>query len=206
MRARIFRYSLYYELGVAPNGQVVAALVPADDGRRVLVAMEVNTPKTWGVAKVEDLDITHFVWINDKRLLLRVEDLKRGSGEGGSGLAAVNVDGSHLDLFPGNAVFMATYQDGSDDVLAYYEKRDHSLELFRLNTTKASSHSLAPGMPPRALRFLLDHQVRVRIVETLSEDAKRTTIHYRADWAFDSEVQFLSSLTPSSRRVGAIGV
>jgi dipeptidyl aminopeptidase/acylaminoacyl peptidase len=176
-----FRYSRYYQLDISPNGQMIAALVPSDDGRRMLVAMDVHERKPWTVAKLDDLDITHLVWINDRRLILTVEDLKRGSGERESALAGVNIDQSDFVLFPGNAVFLAACRDGSDDVLASFEQKDHSFTIFRVNTHTGLTRSLVYGIPPRARSFLFDHQMRLRIVVTFSEDAKSETVRYRAD-------------------------
>jgi dipeptidyl aminopeptidase/acylaminoacyl peptidase len=153
-----FRRSKIADAGLSPSGKVLAAIVPGPEGRGMLVAMDVKQRAPWPVLGFNDIDITAFAWVNDRRLIVLAQDLKnrlpgRAAFRVGRGdqprwgnpfeglLYAVNADGSHLTTLPLGGTPRGSYGDDSDDELMLtwnYIGTDASrfnVDAYRLNTT-----------------------------------------------------------------------
>lgn len=81
---------------LSPNGKQVAVLVGKLDTRKLLAVYDIASEKVTIVASFRDLDVDHFEWISDSRLVFDTFDTESAVGETyeGPGLFAVNSDGT----------------------------------------------------------------------------------------------------------------
>lgn len=186
---------------LSPNGKQIAMAVPTQSGRMGLAVANVETPdKRVGIAQFEDADVRMVQWINDQRLVFDLYDRNAEVGkQKGSGLYAVNADGSEYDWlieragarakvrgspvkqpWPPHYSFVRTLDDGSDDVLIqrWTEGKQYWTPVMaRLNTKTFVVKNLDTGeAPDRAQSWLLDRRLQARGVTTV--DGKRTSTFY----------------------------
>jgi dipeptidyl aminopeptidase/acylaminoacyl peptidase len=196
---------------LSPSGKKIAMLVPAAGGRVGLAVAEIDSPATFkGVAQFEDADVRSVRWVNNERMVFDLTDQQKGTGDQlGSGLYAVNADGSRFEwlikrtwayaghahtiqrALSSNYRFVRVAGDGSDDVIVVrYEwegqGRPLKAEPMRLNTLTVATRRLYAGsMPKGAYRFILDPGLQPRAV--IASDGKReSVVHWRdagsAEW------------------------
>jgi dipeptidyl aminopeptidase/acylaminoacyl peptidase len=200
-----FRHAAASGPRLSPSGQKLALLIPADNGRYALAIADISNPTRFvGIARFDDADVANYGWINDDRLWFDAVDLQvEGGDQLGSGLFAVNADGSGFakliarrndrklgfavesNILPGNRNrFAGIPNDGSDDV--YIQRYEWVAEdvppdskMLRLNTrTREAKSIMMPGAPDGVSTWLLDRNREPRVA--ISSD-RRTSIkvHWR---------------------------
>jgi dipeptidyl aminopeptidase/acylaminoacyl peptidase len=196
------RWPFIDRIAVSPSGTKLAMAVPTVDGRVHLAVMSLaplGTPKA--IAGFDNVDVARVQWVNDERLVFDVTDLRAAYEESGSGLYAINHDGSGLRLLiafqvgndetsstiasrvlPWEWQLHSTVDDGSPDVIVVQRRFDSQRSLralvpARLDTVTGERHVLALGAPPGARQWLFDRQGVARAVVT-GEDNRRA-LHWR---------------------------
>ena len=91
--ANFFKRAKMSSLVLSPNGRYIAAVVPIGE-RRNLAVLDLDTRKAWPVTNQSRQDIGSFVWANDDRLLVSLDN----DGNEASGLFAVNRDGTKPEM------------------------------------------------------------------------------------------------------------
>jgi len=189
---------------LSPSGKKIAMLVPTAGGRLGLAVADIDSPtKFKGVAQFDDADVRSVSWVNNERLVFNLTDRQKAADDQlGSGLYAVNADGSafewlikrtsvyagHAHLIkralPLNYRFVGVAGDGSDDVVVLrYESegqgRPPKVEPMRLNTRTVAVRRLYAGsLPKGAYRFVFDRDWQPRAV--VASDGKReSVVHWR---------------------------
>ena len=91
-----FQEPNFQQARLSPDGRKVAMLIGAKDKRRRLAVLDLNTMKPTVAADFDERDVAWHRWVNDDRLVFRLEwDVgEQGLAYGGPGLFAVNADGS----------------------------------------------------------------------------------------------------------------
>lgn len=81
---------------LSPDGRKLALLLRAAGQRTRLAVLDLTTLKSEVVAAFDDQDVRRAFWVNDTRLIfdMRVEMVGLGRARNGSGLYAVNANGS----------------------------------------------------------------------------------------------------------------
>lgn len=175
---------------LSPSGQKLALLIPTENGRFALAIADIAMPTRFvGIARFDDADVADFGWINDGRLWFDATDLQAEGGDQlGSGLFAVNADGSDFtklisrrterklgfgvesNILPGDRnAFLGGVNDGSDDVfIQHYEWVAEDVppdsKVLRLNTKTREAKSIMPiGAPGSVSTWLLDRNREPRV-------------------------------------------
>jgi len=178
----LFLHAQFSQASLSPNGTLMGVLVPREH-RVVLEIMDLKKSSAWVLARFGDADVTGFSWVNDHRVVVFIADLKSGSGENYlGGFYAVNVDGGRIRSFGvfGKPIrYAASFEDGSDDVLATTREYDESVDAFQVDTSTGGMRSLVVGVPHRATQLTFDHKMRLRALVVDSSDAKRAAMWYR---------------------------
>jgi len=183
---QLFRHPQFGQASLSPDRKLMAALV-ARNGRIALEIMDLDKRSAWRPTAFPNADVTGLRWINDHRLVFFLADLRSGSGSAENcwcGFYAVNVDGGHILSFglAGEPLrYFASYDDGSDDVLATSQQEDEGLGAWRVNTLTGKAKSLVLGVPHRSTQMTFDHQFRLRALNVVSSDAKRASMQVRPD-------------------------
>lgn len=187
-----FKNPAVADVEISPNGQQLAMVVRAPNGRNVLAVTSTSSlSELKVVANVAEADVNYVSWVNDQRLYFTIADSKDvGARFAGSGYA-VNADGSQLlqltngdwaynqestGSFVKSKVLPADYdvfsipKDGSDDIIVAhytYDNRDYwanSSRLLRLNTkTRQLKDTLSGSQPPDITGWWLDAKAEPRI-------------------------------------------
>ncbi|KQQ92046.1 S9 family peptidase [Massilia sp. Leaf139] len=189
---------------LSPNGDKIALLIPAPDGRTTLAVADIATPTRFtGIAHFGDADINRFGWINKNRLWFDAIDQQATAGDQlGNGLFAVDADGSAFakvierkreENRPVNVsralqgdrhLFLQAANDGSDDVFVqHYEWVGQGLpldsRLLRVNTKTRDARNITPvGSPSGVATWIIDQSGQPRVAVAGSQKAEQT-IYWR---------------------------
>jgi dipeptidyl aminopeptidase/acylaminoacyl peptidase len=184
---------------MSPNGRFVAFRVATKGSRATLGVLDLDTMAVTPVAAIDSADIGQFHWVNDRRLVFNVTDLRIAQAEVASapGLFAVDRDGtafkrlvesnrhfvkigSEASLLPWNTFLVdgVGKQDSNDVFVEFYEGFGKSVDTFkrlqRLNTKTGAIQVI--DTPDYSSRWLIDQSGIPRIAAASS--GKRIAIHY----------------------------
>jgi dipeptidyl aminopeptidase/acylaminoacyl peptidase len=184
-----FQDAAFSGAAISPNGRLVAFRVAAKGSRATLGVLDLDTMQATSVAAVVAADIGQFRWVNDRRLVFDLTDLRVAQAErhDAPGLFAVDRDGTAFvelvdthgivsgntdgrSLLPWNTFLMddSGPQDSNDIFVEYYEGFGKHVDTFvrlkRLNT-KTGKHS-SIEVPDYSSDWLMDQQGVVRIAVT----------------------------------------
>jgi dipeptidyl aminopeptidase/acylaminoacyl peptidase len=190
---------------LSPSGRFLALRASKPGSREYLVVLDLASDETRVVASYGNVDVAHFQWVNDERLLYDVTDkhLPAYSAEYANGLFAVNRDGSQtMQLADRNAytpegqtgtrlpsrkllpwyTFMLPQRGAEDSEYVYVQSvhfdalyRVKQVNLLRLNTLTGQAKTVAG--PDSTNSWLLDQHGEPRIATAASENV--STIYYR---------------------------
>jgi dienelactone hydrolase len=191
-----FKPAAYDGMSLSPSGKLLAATIPAPNGRRSLAIVDLSdASRSKIVAGYSDADIWGVEWVNDQRLVYRLWDERQTLwSQRGTGLFAVDADGKSAPrelIRPGwlaigegtninNRVLQPYYslhevlRDGSDDILVKERVYSNSYQplqtnLHRLNTRTGGIQSLSVGAPEHVFYWSADRQGRPRVAGTYFE-------------------------------------
>lgn len=197
-----FRDAAFSDASLSPSGAHVAFLVGDLGQRRRLAVLDLQTMKPTVVGAFKDVDVDDFEWVNERRLVFntRVQLTGPGRAESGAGLYAANVDGDGFrqlvesvpvfvksstgsGLLPWTTFLLsATRVPDSDEVYVinpaeFSVKQLGYIQLRRLNTLTGRVSEV--DAPLHAMRWLVDAQGRLRVVETRRDN--KVTVQVRQD-------------------------
>lgn len=190
-----FKHADFDALYLSPSGTMLAALAPVN-GRKALVALDIQTRKPRVITTIAGHDICSFRWVNDKRLVFDVCDLQSGAGEQrGGGLFGIDVDGTDFRVLAptikslidrGQFVYRYTrfsrvLYDASDDVLVVSNERSERWEdMYRLNTRDGRKTLLTDTWPGDPVRWVADRRGVVRGAITTEKGGQTNRSWWRA--------------------------
>ncbi|MES2068872.1 MAG: prolyl oligopeptidase family serine peptidase [Pseudomonadota bacterium] len=198
--AKFFQHSRVTKVEFSPDGKSLAMLMADAEDRLVLAVMPVGGLQPRIVAKIPELDITDFHWVNNERLVYELGN-RQGSKVVyfGPGLYAVNKDGSKrlmlvsraidtptqvsksLTALPWNTFYLdSIHGRESDDIYVVQGTDAHNdqftqYDLLRLNTVTGNT-SLVPR-PGKVRSWLVDKAGEPRIATT--RDADTIAVQYK---------------------------
>ena len=187
--ADFFRTPMLARPTLSPNGRHLAGAVAAGSGRVRLAVLDLEPlGEPRAVAGFDDRDVDDIAWVNDRRLVFDTTDHQSGSSQFGSGLWAIDRDGSdqrqlidlwYLSARPGMRTLPWTWRlhsvvaDGSTDVLVQGVVLNNNevveISLARLDTKSGRSQNLSEGAPDHVFRWIVDRDGRPAAVTTLRE-------------------------------------
>jgi len=186
-----FRDAKFSQLQLSPDGKHLAALVPYNGRRNILVMETGDLAKARLATNLTTSDIQSFFWANDDRLLFRMDE----DGTEAFGLYGVDADGKHGEMLVepqisigGRSIRFAEVVDRLRDdpehvVISYNKRRVQAPDLYRLNVRSGKLTMLARNRGKDA-GSVLDRSGVVRLVSELDGTTQR--ISYRAgddrDW------------------------
>ena len=187
---------------LSPDGRHLAVLVSTDSGRIQLHAVDLSNMKISGLSSFQDVDIANISWVNNQRIIYTAVDRSSTQGDVryGSGLYAINVDGSGyrqlanslrtpkgvVDTRFRSSILAADTQllqisnnANSNDVFVtetiYMDGMRASRVVLRLDTVTGVSKRIASYSD--AEQWMMDRQDEVRIA--ISNKGAKQTIYYR---------------------------
>ncbi|MFZ4874926.1 S9 family peptidase [Janthinobacterium sp. Mn2066] len=187
---------------LSPDGRHLAVLVSTDGGHVQLHTVDLSSMKISGLTSFQDVDIANISWVNNQRIIYSVVDRSATQGDVryGSGLYAINVDGSGYRQLANSlrtpkgivesrfrsAILGADTQllqisnnANSNDVFVtetiYMDARKPSRVVLRLDTVTGVSKRIAAYSD--AEEWMMDRQDEVRIA--ISHKGAKQTIYYR---------------------------
>lgn len=214
-----FKDTSFSQPALSPNGRLLAFLIGGAQAQKYkrLAVLDLESLKPEVIASFNEAGISHFEWVNDRRLVftLRTELTGPGLVDFGSGLFAVDVDGKKFrQLVETTRRFLKSGDDeaqlpwnnflhssidprNTDDVLIESpgeiskDKVDFSV-LKRLNTRTGRVDEFEA--PVHSDDWLLDSSGKLRIVRT--NDKNQVTVQHLGDdnkWHQLTQFEWLSN-------------
>ena len=188
---------------LSPDGRYVAMKVAAKGQHARLAVLDLQTMKPDVVASFSETAVGQFRWVNDKRLVLTIENELVGPNMArhGPGLFAVDADGGNFrqlvetylsvvkvadtgtPLLPWRNHLLRSQAPRNDDDVFVIEPGEVSKEkvdyfvLRRLNTRTGRATEV--DAPLHAVDWTLDVQGELRLV--LTREGKDLAVHWRDD-------------------------
>jgi len=182
---------------LSPDGKHLAYVAPFKSRMNIHVKA-LDTGEVTRITKVEDRDISGFVWANDNRVLYT----RDFGGDENFHILASNIDGSNdVDLTPFDGVraqFIDELPDDETYVIVGLNKRNPALfDPYRLNVNTGELEMIAEN-PGNITGWMTDHNGALRIA--IATDGVNSSILYRkteAD-AFENIIttNFKETLSP----------
>jgi len=191
-----FRRPQYSNMKLAPDGKLLAALVPAN-GRSNLAVIDLDKKGARLITNFEKSDTVEFHWLSNHRLLFRVADAKEAIGSAMYyGWYAVDSDGQYMrrlaepagvrELKAAGTVLLVDFNylgrapDADDEIIvAAWERRYSRSSVYRLNTRTATKTLLSLNAPLNPVRWVIDHAGVLRVA--YGYDKGIVTVWYRDD-------------------------
>lgn len=172
----LFRKPQYGGATLSPSGRYLAVLAMVKNRRAVAVLdLDANTIKTMTVAYGNG-DALSVVWLTDDRMIVRIGDIDRASGERPNiiGEWAVNRDGSDDRRVPGS--FFRTFPGSNDVLLTETRRSEYSLDLYKWGTYAGYGEMTTFDSPGNVWRWVTDFDGVARA--TVTDDLR----HDKAAW------------------------
>lgn len=218
--ATFFQNDAFSGAKMSPNGRFVAFRVAAKGSRATLGVLDLDTMQPTAVAAIDSVDIGQFHWVNDRRLVFTVTDLRAADRELDfmPGLYAVDRDGKAFrrlvetnpryiknpedpNLLPWNTFLAEVHaMQESNEVFVvlhegYGKSVDHFFRLQRLNTKSGAVVSVDTPDYATGLLFGQDGTPRIAVTSI----GKRRAVHYNdpasATWRKLAEFDSLADQT-----------
>jgi dipeptidyl aminopeptidase/acylaminoacyl peptidase len=189
-----FRRGEFQNMSLSPNGTKLAAVSPFK-GRGNLIVVDLEKRTRAVITSFETMDVADFIWINNKRLCLRVADGQEVTGRVNyRGQYCVDADGTGLrDVTqvkgrPANINFLRGVSDDSDEAYVVMNERSRdSVDAFIFNTRNGQYKLLSFDSPGRVQSWVLDRNGIPRAAVRQEADDNTSTVWVRdgegAPWA-----------------------
>ena len=189
-----FRKPAFGGATLSPSGRYLAVIAPIG-ARHGLIVLDLETKAATKMTSPGDGDVLGVIWQNDERLVVRLGELQRASGEPPheSGIVAINRDGSDsrviAGLLPrsttGTSVTDKAFErpwfvnlirvvEGTNDVLVTArERNDHTLDVYRYDTVTGHKTLLSFDSPGNVSRWVVDFDnvPRAAVTESVDDDS-----------------------------------
>lgn len=202
----LFRKPQYGSALLSPNGRYLAVLTSVND-RLNLAVVDVDERKSHAATALRDADVVSFFWVNDDRLVVRLGEIDRASGEPPrvSSIVAVDRDGGNArDLrrgfMRGNTVSVLRAIPGTDQVyVTAAERVAKHADLYRVDTRTGNRELLSMQTPDHVSQWVLDLAGVPRAMVTANLDDDRTAWYFRKDagspWQLGAESKMGAALS-----------
>jgi len=181
-----WRHSEYEQLRISPDGKHMAAIVP-DEQTRALVVFDTDDRHIVGVARFSDKhQVDTFTWVNDQRLAFTISSREGRlvSPQARGELLFMRIDGKEKTGYAGGrraSLLTRTLRDGSDDLIVtdyVFGRNSEKLEtmLYRVNAKTAKGQRLATAPVPNA-GFLVTSDGAARVAVG-GVGFQRSEVHY----------------------------
>ncbi|MBK9657720.1 MAG: S9 family peptidase [Rhodanobacteraceae bacterium] len=181
-----WRHSEFEQIQISPDGKYLAATVP-DEETRALVIFTRKDRKVTGVARfTDDRQVGAFAWVNKDRVAFTMSD--RGgrlvSPQPRGELLFMRADGKDKAAYAGGnrgSLLTRTLRDGSDwvvvtDYLPSQKREQADVVLYRVNAKSAKSMKIAFS-PVGNARFTLTHDGEPRVASG-GVAYRQSEVHY----------------------------
>ena len=185
-----FRKPAFGGATLSPNGRYLAVTAPVGE-RHGLIVLDLESKAATKMTSPGEGDVLGAIWQNDERLVVRIGELQRASGDPPheSGLVAVNRDGSDSRVIAGAQprgsgsniaekgferpwlVSLLRVVEGTNDVLVTARERNvHTLDVYRYDTVTGNKTLLSSDSPGDVERWVVDFDGVPRAAVTASVD------------------------------------
>jgi dipeptidyl aminopeptidase/acylaminoacyl peptidase len=189
-----FRKPAFGGATLSPNARYLAVIAPIGE-RHGLVVLDLESKAATKLTSPGDGDVLGAIWQNDERLVVRIGELQRASGEPPheTGLVAVNRDGSDARVIAGAQprsgagsnisekgferpwfVNLLRVVEGTNDVLVTArERNDHTLDVYRFDTVTGRKTLLSFDSPGNVQHWVVDFDgvPRAAVTASIDDDA-----------------------------------
>ena len=192
-----FTPARYSDVTLAPDGKLIAALVPVNGHRNVaLIDIEKGTAKA--LTALVDEDVASFRWVGDRWIEITTANLGDALGlVRQNRRVLIDTDGQMVrdlqraafrinrtaDAVAGGAIGFdiidITSRSGNDLVVATNERNRYGLDAYRYNVKSGEKALLTFDSPGEVTSFIVDHAGQVRIAETEPKGGDTTAWWYR---------------------------
>ncbi len=202
-----WKHAEFYNIQISPDGEHLAAIVPEDKTRSLVVFRRADR-KVTGVARFTDKrQVAQFIWVSPSRLAFTMSDrdgrlvAPQARGE----LLFMNVDGKETTAYGGGArgsVLTNALRDDDDyvivtDYLPSQRGEGGDQTVSRVNTKNAKSRLLASS-PVRSSSFLVTQDGEPRVASGQNE-FERGEVWYRDGEGVDAEWRKIFSQKDTGR-------
>ena len=172
-----FRKPAYGGATLSPNGRYLAVVAPVGE-RRGLIVIDLEAKAATRMQSPGDGDVLGAVWQNDERLVVRIGELERASGEPPreAGLVAINRDGTDSRVIAGiqprtmagSSIVEKRFErpwfvrllrvvEGTNDVLLTARERNaETLDVYRYDTVSGEKTLLTFDSPGAVQHWVVD--------------------------------------------------
>ncbi|HXR55347.1 MAG TPA: prolyl oligopeptidase family serine peptidase [Casimicrobiaceae bacterium] len=199
-----FRRPAYGGMTLSPNGRYVAVMAPVGE-RQGLIVVDLGTKAATKMKSPGDGDVLGAVWQNDERLVVRIGELQRASGEPPheSGLVAINRDGSDSRVIAGIEaprsvgshiaekrferpwfVRLLRVVEGTNDVLlTARERNERTSDVYRYDTVTGEKKLLTFDSPGAVQDWVVDFDgvPRAAVTASIDDDTSAWYVRKTAD-------------------------
>jgi dipeptidyl aminopeptidase/acylaminoacyl peptidase len=201
----------------SPDGKRFAALEEFK-GRMNVVVIDLDQNKIHRTTALTDYDVRGYSWINSKRIVFSIIDLKSGlTDQRGFGVFAVDFDGTEGKTISSNfgvtncarefatcrgLSFVARAGKESDEIYALMFERDiESPDIYKLNTRTFQKTLITTDNPGNVIRYILDKDFVPRAAITANRKTGDSSFIYKdnasSKWRTVSEFkEFQATTTP----------
>ena len=209
------------EARLSPSGSRLAVTTSLGGQRVGLIVFDLDKPgQVTQAARFVDVDIQHFEWVNDERLVFDLIDLTVGSGDRdyAPGLFSVRFDGTELRqlvmrqqpfVVSGSATrqrpldwnhWLLHVPEGAGDEVIIGAVQGHGSDLvsinpMRLNVVNGRTRSMSLGAPPNIRRWIFDAAGQARVA--VAQSGGRQAVHWRGpgreEWQLLAEFDTLQA-------------
>jgi dipeptidyl aminopeptidase/acylaminoacyl peptidase len=219
-----FKRSQYNAMVLSPNGERLAATIPAR-GRDNLVVIDLKARTRKVITAFDTFDVFGIRWVNNERLCFSVADGKDVSGTFNfHGNYCINHDGAHIRDFTKLGArpdsvggftrieFLALTHDGSPEVYAQmWQRSRYSADVYRFNTMNGRYQLLTLDSPGNVRQWILDRNNVPRIAVSQPQEereGRNREVWYRenadAKWELLDKAEMLADTIAMSASIRPI--
>ncbi len=180
-----FRRDAYSDLVLSPNGRYIAASVPVNERRNVVV-LDLDRRDASVITGYKDVDVRAIYWANDNRLVYFTGDLQGEAFRSNGGIYAIDRDGKNaigLGSTGGGSSALAILQRvrGQPDELFMLanERNASAWDVYRVNVNDGRRRLVTLTGPGKVVQWVLDGNDEPRATLSIDRVARRWWFSHR---------------------------